>query len=298
MDKPIMFFSHSSQDQKSLVRLKELFLEKTGESIEIFLSCDGQSIPLGRNWVRRVQEALEEAKVMVTFVTPNAIRSNWLYFESGFAYAKGIRVVPVGFLGLDLATITPPLSLLQGFNITSADGLDNLVALANEVFQHSHLSRFTMDEYQQVVAHGGFLSESALGEYSAAINEIVIDLEKATGLTCTPSDTLSRIGEVLKQHEVQYESADKTLTFHGVCISTAYQELIRIQIDPLIAAFTFPLVEEAIKSIRTKGIYGLKLIFKFLRSVLNLGGRHKVSARLYGSQVSFGKSNTFVFKDP
>ena len=102
-DKPTIFFSHSSRDAQAIGRLKELFLRATGNSVDVFLSTDGQSIPLGTNWVHKVEEALEHAAVMVVFVTPNSLRSNWLFFESGFVYAKKIRVVPVGFLGVDLA---------------------------------------------------------------------------------------------------------------------------------------------------------------------------------------------------
>ena len=56
--KPIAFFSHSSRDKEALGRLKDLFVEKTGGTIEIFLSSDGQSIKFGRNWVHRIEEAL------------------------------------------------------------------------------------------------------------------------------------------------------------------------------------------------------------------------------------------------
>src|SRR5258706_16087192 len=101
--KAIIFFSHSSLDKDVLGKLKNLFSEKTGGSIDVFLSSDGQSIPLGRNWVHRVEDALDSSKLMIIFVTPNSLRSNWIYFESGFAYAKKIRVVPVGFLGVDVS---------------------------------------------------------------------------------------------------------------------------------------------------------------------------------------------------
>jgi hypothetical protein len=123
--RPTVFFSHSSHDRKLLTKLKELVVTKTGGSIDIFLSSDGQSIPFGRNWAHRVEQALGTAKAMFVFITPTSIRSSWLYFESGYAYSKGISVVPVGLLGVELSAVNPPLSLLQGFNITSADGLNN-----------------------------------------------------------------------------------------------------------------------------------------------------------------------------
>lgn len=56
MKKPTVFFSHSSKDKKFLTRLKEMVAAKTGNSIDIFLSSDGESIPLGRNWVHTIQK--------------------------------------------------------------------------------------------------------------------------------------------------------------------------------------------------------------------------------------------------
>jgi hypothetical protein len=138
VSKPTIFFSHSSLDKAQLSRLKDVFCVKTGGAIEVFLSSDGQSIPLGRNWVYRVQEGLEAAALMIVFITPQSIDSSWVYFEAGYSYAKDVRVIPVGFLGIDLAQLGPPLSLLQGFNITSADTLNNLVALTNDQFSHKH----------------------------------------------------------------------------------------------------------------------------------------------------------------
>jgi len=109
MSKGVVFFSHSSKDGSALLRLKEKFLAKTGGSIDVFLSGDGQSIPFGRNWVHRVEEGLNSSSVMFVFVTPNSLQSNWTHFEAGYAYSKNVRVVPIGFLGIDLRIIPAPL---------------------------------------------------------------------------------------------------------------------------------------------------------------------------------------------
>ena len=60
MTKPLLFGSHSSPDREFLNRLKDLLLEKTSGTIDIFLSCDGMSIPFGKNWVKEVEEALSD----------------------------------------------------------------------------------------------------------------------------------------------------------------------------------------------------------------------------------------------
>jgi hypothetical protein len=164
MNKPTVFFSHSSLDKGQLNRLKEAFCAKTGGAINVFLSSDGQSIPLGTNWVYRVQEGLEGAALMLVFITPNSINSSWVYFEAGYSYAKRVRVIPIGFLGVDLTQIGPPLSLLQGFNITSADTLNNLIALANEQFGHKHSLTFLPEDYDHIVGAGATTLTGAFRE--------------------------------------------------------------------------------------------------------------------------------------
>ena len=78
MEKPVVFFSHSSKDEQYLRRLRQMIDSKTGEAIIIFLSSDGQSIPFGRNWVHKIEEALGDASLMFVFISPNSLVSNWI----------------------------------------------------------------------------------------------------------------------------------------------------------------------------------------------------------------------------
>ena len=122
MEKPIIFFSHSSRDKKYLIALKNKILHLTSNTIEIFQSSDGESIPFGNNWVHKIEYNLNTARLMFVFVSPNSLKSNWLYFESGYSYSKGIKVIPIGINGIDIGKLAPPINLLQGFNITSFEG--------------------------------------------------------------------------------------------------------------------------------------------------------------------------------
>lgn len=124
MEKPTIFFSHSAKDRNVILPIKEKLIKITSGVIQIFMSSDGQSIPFGNNWIHKIEDGLNNAKIMFVFVTPTSIESGWIYFEAGFAYSKGIDVIPVG-VGIDIGSIRPPLSLLQGFNITSSESLNN-----------------------------------------------------------------------------------------------------------------------------------------------------------------------------
>ena len=150
MNKPTLFFSHSSKDKDLILSIKDRLIKYTGGVLEIFMSSDGQSIPFGTNWIHKVEEGLNSAKVMFVFVTENSISSGWIYFEAGFAYAKGIHVIPVG-IGVDISALKAPLNLLQGFNITSAGSLNNFISIVNKEFDYSFSECFEENDYAEII---------------------------------------------------------------------------------------------------------------------------------------------------
>lgn len=147
MDKPTVFFSHSSKDKELILPLKNKFDEITGRTMNLFMSSDGQSIPFGRNWVHKIEEGLINAQILFIFVTPNSIKSEWIYFEAGYAYSKGIEVIPVG-IGINIGQLRAPLNLLQGFNITSVDSMNNFISIINRKFDLYFKGNFTEHDYK------------------------------------------------------------------------------------------------------------------------------------------------------
>lgn len=147
MEKPTIFFSHSSKDRDAILPIKEKLMKVTCGVIQIFMSSDGQSIPFGNNWVHKIEEGLNNAKIMFVFVTPTSIKSGWIYFEAGFAYSKGIDVIPVG-IGVDIGSIKPPLNLLQGFNITSGESLNNFVTVINKNLNLTFEPNFSEEDFK------------------------------------------------------------------------------------------------------------------------------------------------------
>ena len=289
MNKPIVFFSHSSKDKKFLARLKEMVVKKTGNSIDIFLSSDGESIPLGRNWVHTIQKALEESSLMFVFISPHSLRSNWLFFESGFAYSRDIKVVPVGILGVDLETLPPPLSLLQGFNVTSEESLGNIIALLNETFSHNHPTQFSDSEFEELYPKGEDAVLSVLGEYSSLTREIYIQI-KEDDLKYERDDLVNKEIEILKNAGVEFQRREYYIFTYGFSINN-FQNYIKLEIDPGLTAITIPIVEEIIDSIRTNKVMGIKLWISFIDKVFCIEGLHKITSRLYNTDVKIGEGD-------
>lgn len=150
MNKPTLFFSHSSKDKDIILSIKNKLDSATGGVMDIFMSSDGQSIPFGTNWIHKIEEGLKTAKIMFVFVTENSISSGWIYFEAGYAYSKGIQVIPVG-IGVDIGSLKAPLNLLQGFNISSEDSLNNFMTIVNRTFDYHFSNVFEHSDYLEVI---------------------------------------------------------------------------------------------------------------------------------------------------
>lgn len=151
MNKPTIFFSHSSKDKDLILSIKNKLDKSTGGVMEIFMSSDGQSIPFGSNWIHKIEDGLQAARIMFVFVTENSISSGWIYFEAGYAYSKGIQVIPVG-IGVDIGALKAPLNLLQGFNILSEDSLNNFITIINRTFDYRFESAFGYSDYLEVIS--------------------------------------------------------------------------------------------------------------------------------------------------
>jgi hypothetical protein len=156
--------------------LKERFTKLTGSTIETFLSSDGQSIPFGRNWVHEIEVALERCEIMFVFVTPRSVSSPWLFFEAGYAYSRKVQVVPVAFLGADLASAPGPLARLQGFNAKNAGGLNNLVATVNRRLTFTHVEGFSDADFDRITGLSPDLVSGELGRYAATLDDVRITM--------------------------------------------------------------------------------------------------------------------------
>lgn len=208
MSKPTLFFSHSSKDKDMVFAIKNKVMQYTSGTLEIFQSSDGESIPFGTNWIHKVEEGLKEAKVMFVFITEQSISSGWIYFEAGYAYSKDVHVIPVG-IGVSVGDLKAPLNLLQGFNITSADSLNNFLTIINREFSYSFPAQFTDDDFNDVIS----LSSSAV-KYSIPFDEIIrsVKFELSGTYSEKPGenktrDTKSmfdRIQTYLDDHEIGY----------------------------------------------------------------------------------------------
>lgn len=221
MSKPTLFFSHSSKDKDMILSIRNKLDNATGGAMDIFMSSDGQSIPFGTNWIHKIEEGLQVAKIMFIFVTENSISSGWIYFEAGYAYSKGIQVIPVG-IGIDIGALKAPLSLLQGFNITSEDSLNNFISIINKAFDYRFPSSFENKDYVEII------SKSTAENLNTLQFEKLIDRAECTiyGVSKTDNETVkydfeklfSEIITYLDVNEISYSRDERNSGNASCCV--------------------------------------------------------------------------------
>ena len=145
-----IFFSHSSGDARVVGRIKDRLKVLIGESPQIFLSSDGESIRLGKRWLAEIEAALRDAKLMFIFCSENSVKSSWVLFESGHAIGREVDVIPVGLPGFDIARLPAPVNNLQGFTLRDHRGLNNLIAEINKAHGVQHAEQSTEDDFNAI----------------------------------------------------------------------------------------------------------------------------------------------------
>ena len=235
MDKPTIFFSHSSRDKDTILPIKEKFCSITANVLDVFMSSDGQSIPFGNNWIHKIEEGLNKAQVMFVFVTPISVNSAWINFEAGFAYSKNIEVIPVG-IGISIGQLNPPLSLLQGFDITSTDSLNNFISIINRKFDLKFDFAFTDDTYNEVFASlTDYNNHINIGEiFQRANHTICSQCHKPNSNEIIRYDIdawAANIKDYLNDKNIKFASHKSRIITSGISI-----DIIGTEIEPIMSA--------------------------------------------------------------
>jgi catechol 2,3-dioxygenase-like lactoylglutathione lyase family enzyme len=130
--KPYVFISHIHEDASLAEILKRHISRDFIELIEVFVSSDKSSIPIGNNWLNDIDSALKAARIELILCSEESVKRPWINFEAGAGWVKGIRVVPVCHTGLRREDLPIPLKVLKAIEANNLDHLDELYNLLAE----------------------------------------------------------------------------------------------------------------------------------------------------------------------
>ncbi len=318
----MIFFSHSSRDKEVLRRIKELLNNHTDHRFDIYLSSDGQSIPFGVQWLHEIENALESSEVTFIFLSPSSLHSKWVTFESGYAYMlyklknreksgnNRRRLVPIGIIGVDIAKLGDPFNLLQGFNLTSEDGLNNILKILSDVFGDDDNKligkKFDESDYEYIFSDVYSYGRSIFGEYISTIDVIQFEIVLLAGKI-----GLEYIRSKAQKFELQKFNNKSVPNPFGNTRMEMDQYLFKgwefvrylnlenndekfvASIDPLAYPIAIKFLDEVIKDVSQIGIdFKPKLTFtiRFIHNVFRLNDELKIGAKLLRTDISFDNS--------
>ena len=120
---PIVFISNISEEAEVAAALKELVKDNFPQTLDIFVSSDGESIKMGRDWLDKVLKALRSCVVQIIICSPKSVTREWINLEAGAALARDIPIIPACHSGMIPIKLPVPLLLRQTAKLTDIEGM-------------------------------------------------------------------------------------------------------------------------------------------------------------------------------
>lgn len=102
-----IFMSYAHEDRENVGEIKRLLINNHG--FDVFVAHD--DVAVSSEWMRVIISELEACDVFIPFLTRRFERSKWTDQETGYALAKGIKIIPVS-AGIDPYGFIQPLQAL------------------------------------------------------------------------------------------------------------------------------------------------------------------------------------------
>jgi hypothetical protein len=126
MEKLSIFLSHLTVESRLADILKAHLTQDFIGLVDVFVSSDRTSIPVGAKWLAEVTSALDKASIHLVLCSPDSVTRPWIQFEAGAAQIRGIPIIPICHSGLAAAQLPVPLSVWEGIEAATADGIRKL----------------------------------------------------------------------------------------------------------------------------------------------------------------------------
>jgi hypothetical protein len=94
MQKLDVFISHIFEENELAELLQKNITRDFLSWVNVFVSSDKNSIPVGENWLNSTDIALRQASILIVLCSRHSIKRPWINFESGAAWMNKIPHYP------------------------------------------------------------------------------------------------------------------------------------------------------------------------------------------------------------
>lgn len=127
MNKKNIFISHIHEEANLALEIKQLIRKAYNNAFNIYVSSDPDNNIQGKLWLDDLFDKLNEADIIFVLSSPLSIKREWINFEAGAGWAKGIDVLPMCHSGLKKGDLPIPLSLRQSLNLSDEKDIKELL---------------------------------------------------------------------------------------------------------------------------------------------------------------------------
>lgn len=126
MSKPLIFISHITDEQFVAAEIEKMLNDAFLHQFEIFVSSNPNTLRAGSVWGEEIFNKLKEADAGIVVVSPKSKKREWINFEAGAIWGKGVPVIPACHSGLKIDDLDYPLQKLQAVDLTNERSAQNM----------------------------------------------------------------------------------------------------------------------------------------------------------------------------
>jgi hypothetical protein len=131
-DRPLVFISHVAEDGEATRILQNDLARRFIDAVEFFNTSNRDSLKPGESWLEKITGMLRKSSMILPILSPAALRSPWVNFETGGGWLTDTRVVPCCAGQVRKESLPAPYSWLQAINLDEEEDLSRLVQLIAE----------------------------------------------------------------------------------------------------------------------------------------------------------------------
>ena len=140
-----IFISHILEET-SIAEILNDWIESTflGQC-EVFASSDKADLPAGNKWIGEIDQALESAVAFLVLFSPTSLKRPWVNVQTGWAWIKGLPIIPICHSGLKKDDLPRRISTLQALEINSDGFVSELFRRLTEHLGFAKFPRIDQD---------------------------------------------------------------------------------------------------------------------------------------------------------
>lgn len=122
----LIFISHIHEEAELAAILKSHIREDFAQAAKVFVSSDMETMYAGDNWLNEVKAGLQDCEVMLVLCSEHSLTRPWINFEAGYAWVRGIPLIPVCHTDMTPSRLPKPYDDLLGIQASSENDIKKM----------------------------------------------------------------------------------------------------------------------------------------------------------------------------